>query len=278
MVLSRSRFLTCQNRKIHFMEWGDPQQEKVIIWHGVTGTCHDHEGLAAHLAQNYHVICPDAPGCGLSDWIKDNHRDPSLSFAADITQDLVRQLEAPSIRWIGSSKGGSLGMILAAEMKEFPITHLILNDVGPSLPDPFREAIHRKLSRSLKFDSFIDFEDHVRGFLSNMGLALNEHEWRRLAINWSRRNADGSFSFHYDPAIAGQFRDHPEDFNLWNYYDRITAKTLLIKGQESIVTPKQCEQMQQRGPQCGLFQREGGHVTMLDSTAEKSQISEFLES
>lgn len=277
MNLPRSRFLTCQNRQIHFTEWGQPQSPKVVIWHGVTGTCHDHEGLAAQLAQQYHVICPDAIGCGLSDWIKEN-RDSSLSFAADVTHDLLRQLEASSVRWIGSSKGGSLGMILAAQMTECPITHLVLNDVGPSLPERFREGIKRKLSNPIRFTSFLEFERHVCDFLSNMGLSLDEQQWRRLARHWVRRNEDGSFSFHNDPAIANQFSDYPEDFDLWSYYDRITAKTLLIKGEKSIVTPEQCEQMQQSGPHCTLFQRAGGHVTLLDSPEEKAQISKFLQS
>ncbi len=279
---SRSRFLTCQNRKIHLVEWGESHKEKVIIWHGITGTCHDHEQLAKHLAQDYHVICPDAIGCGLSDWVRDDFVDPSLSFSADITCDLMRQLEAPSVRWVGSSKGGSLGMILAAhmqeEMQECPVTHLVLNDVGPSLPEKFRLAVKKKLSNPARFDDFTSFENHVCKFLSNMGLTLEEQQWRQLAQRWARRNENGSFSFHYDPAIANQFSDHPEDFNLWNYYDRITAKTLLIRGRESIVSQEQTEQMQERGPKCSLFPRLGGHVTLLDSDQEKSVICEFLKS
>ena len=275
---SRSRFLTCQNRNIHFIEWGESHKEKVIIWHGVTGTCHDHEELAVHLAQNYHVICPDAIGCGLSDWIQDSFHDPCLSFAADIARDLMHQLEASSVRWVGSSKGGSLGMILASEMRDCPVTHLVLNDVGPSLPDKFRHAVKKKLSNTARFDNFIAFENHVCNFLSSMGLTLNEQQWRQLAQRWARRNENGSFSFHYDPAIANQFSDHPEDFDLWNYYDRVTAKTLLIRGRESIVSQEQTEQMQERGPKCTVFPRQGGHVTLLDSDQEISQISNFLKS
>lgn len=278
MTDARSRFLKCQGRTIHFTEWGDPAMDKLVIWHGVTGTCHDHARLAAHLSERYHVICPDALGCGLSDWIQDEFLDPGLSFAADIARDLMRQLEATQVKWIGSSKGGSLGMILAAEMKECPITHLILNDVGPSLPDRFRDAVHKKLSRPLKFETFVDFEAHVRAFLCNMGLNLEEQAWRQLAKNWCRRTEDGAFAFHYDPAIANQFRDHPEDFNIWSYYDRISAKTLLIKGKESIVNPEQLEEMQSRGPQCALYLRPGGHVTMLDSAAEMAEIDRFLAS
>ncbi len=278
MNQSRSRFLTCQNRKIHFIEWGESHKETVIIWHGVTGTCHDHEQLAEYLAKDYHVICPDAIGCGLSDWIQDGFHDPSLGFSAAIAQDLISQLETSGVRWIGSSKGGSLGMILAAQMQQIPITHLVLNDVGPSLPDKFRLAVKKKLSKPAKFDNFIAFENHVCNFLSSMGLTLNEQQWRQLAQRWVRRNEDGSFSFHYDPAIANQFSDHPEDFDLWNYYDRVTAKTLLIRGRESIVSREQSEQMQERGPECTLFPRQGGHVTLLDSDQEKSKISDFLRS
>lgn len=277
MSLSRSRFFTCQNRNIHLLEWGDPRREKVVIWHGVTGTCHDHEILAERLSQEYHVICPDALGCGLSDWVQDKSQDPSLSFAADIAQDLMRQLEATSVRWIGSSKGGSLGMILAAEMQECPITHLILNDVGPTLPERFRQAVKAKLENPPRFDHFLAFENHLRDFLSKTGLTLTEQQWRQLAVHWSRRNENGSFTFHNDPAIANQFSDHPEDFDLWHYFERITCKTLLIRGQHSIVLAEDAERMQRQGTDCTLYPRQGGHVTLLDSEEEQSVIIDFLQ-
>ena len=276
MSPSRSRFVTCQNRKIHLMEWGNPQREKVVIWHGVTGTCHDHEILAASLAQQYHVICPDAIGCGLSDWVKDARRDPSLNFAADIAREMMRQLEATSVRWIGSSKGGSLGMILAAEMQECPVTHLVLNDVGPTLPERFRQAVKTKLAKPPQFDDFLAFENHLREFLSKTGLSLREQQWRRLAMHWSRRKDNGTFTFHNDPAIANQFSDHPEDFDLWHHFQRINCKTLLIKGQHSIVSAEDAERMQRDGSDCTLYKRQGGHVTLLDSAEEQSVIIDFL--
>jgi len=103
-----SRFLICQNRQIHFLEWGDPDRETVVIWHGVTGTCHDHEELAARLSREYHVICPDSIGCGLSDWTHDKKNDPGLAAYAAMARDLLRQLGVRSVRWIGASKGGGL--------------------------------------------------------------------------------------------------------------------------------------------------------------------------
>ena len=278
MPKARSRFLTCQDRNIHFLEWGNEDRETVIIWHGVTGTAQDHGELATRLAENYHVICPDSIGCGLSDWTHDKKQDPGLTFYAQIARDLLAQLGPKSIRWIGASKGGGLGIILAHIMTECPITHLVLNDVGPGFPDWLRQAAMINISEPHHFKTFPDFKAHLRDMFAKGGLMLEDKEWDHLARNWSRRTDEGHFTFQNDPALANQFSLHAGDFNLWDHYEKITAPTLLIRGAgKSIVSDFETEKMQITGPKCALYNRPGGHVSLMQDRAEQDVIIEFLQ-
>lgn len=267
----------CQGRNIHFLEYGDPKSEAVIIWHGVTGTCRDHEELAMRLARDYHVICPDSIGCGLSDWTHDQKNDPGLTAYAAVARDLVSQLGLTSVRWIGASKGGGLGIVLGAVMTECPISHLVLDDVGPGFPDWLREAAMKNISDPPHFDSFTKFEKYLKDMLTRGGLVLDKNRWRHLAETWCRQTDDGHFTFQNDPALANQFSLHGQDFDIWHHYDKITAKTLLIRGEKSIVPPHEVERMQATGPKCRLHNRSGGHIDLLHENGLQEVILNFLK-
>jgi len=271
-----SRFLICQDRQIHFLEWGDPDREMVVIWHGVTGTCHDHEELAARLSREYHVICPDSIGCGLSDWTHDKKNDPGLAAYAAMARDLLRQLGGRSVRWIGASKGGGLGIKLADIMTECPITHLVLDDVGPGFPEWLRQAAMKNIADPPRFDSFAGFESYLRKTLSRGGLVLDDKRWHRLAEDWSRHTDLGEVTFQNDPALANQFSLHGQDFDLWHHYNNITAPTLLIRAGKSIVANHEVEKMRRQGPKCSVHNRGGGHVNLLHEKPLQEVILRFL--
>ena len=61
-----SRYLICEGREIHFLEWGSQHKDVVIAWHGLARTGRDMDELARHLSGHYRVICPDTIGSGLS--------------------------------------------------------------------------------------------------------------------------------------------------------------------------------------------------------------------
>ncbi|MCF8475327.1 MAG: alpha/beta hydrolase [Emcibacter sp.] len=272
----KSKFLKCAGRNIHFLEGGSPDNDCVIIWHGVTGTCRDHVELSRRLSQYYHVICPDSIGCGLSDWIVDKNKDPSLIFYSEIARDLLRQLNIKECRWIGASKGGGLGIVLTNIMTECSITHLVINDIGPTLPDWMRTAAMKNIGCPPHFDSYQSFEENLRYTLSRGKLHLTDEKWQHLALTWSRRMDNGGVTFHNDPALAFQFSHHPEDFDLWHYYDNIKIPTLLIRGEYSIVDDFEAQEMQLRGPKCQIYQRPGGHISLMDDPKEQNMIMNFI--
>lgn len=273
----QSRFLTCQGRTIHFLESGDLNRDTVIIWHGVTGTCRDHEDLAVRLSADYHVVCPDSIGCGRSDWTHDKNNDPSLVAYAAIARDLIKQLGLTTVRWIGASKGGGLGIILAHIMTECKISHLVLNDIGPGFPEGMRQAALENIAHPPFYDNFLEFESYVRTMLSKGGLKLSDEKLAHLAHAWCCQTKDGKFTFHFDPALANQFRLHGQDFDLWAHYAEITAPTLLIRAEKSIIPDSDVARMRTQGPKCAVHNRPGGHISLMDDPEEQDVIINFLK-
>lgn len=275
-----SRFLRCAGRRIHVLEGGPRSGDRaVVLWHGVTGTCEDHRRFAECLVGlGYRVLCPDSPLCGLSDWAQDPAREASLGFYAEVAASLLQQLGVARASWIGASKGGALGIVLAgSEATAVAIDHLVLNDVGPGLPERFRGGLARMLAEPPVFDGFEGFAAHVRAFLEKGGLTQpDEAGWQRIAHAWMRRRDDGRFTFHHDPALAAQFAHHPGDFDLWAHYDRIRAPTLLLRGQRSIVPPEEAAAMASRGPCARVLDRPGGHISLLEDAEEQRVILDFI--
>ena len=271
-MTAKSKFISVSGRLVHYLSWGRAQARGVVIWHGVFGSCHDHDRLAAHLAEaGYFVVCPDAPGCGLSDW-PTNAAQTSLTDYASIAASLIETLGLESIAWIGSSKGGGVGILMAARPA---VTHLLLNDVGPVLAPQFREALARRMAAPPVFANLPLLEGYLRKTLGAGGLVLDDEAWSGLAVQWSRRRDDGDFTMHYSPMLARQFTDHPEDFDLWPHWERITAKSLLLRGVDSAVGEAEAERMRAG---CTVVDRPGGHVSFLDSAGELDLVLEFLRS
>ena len=120
--------------RIAYTDWGDPAAERVVVCvHGLTRNGRDFDWLAESLAdRGARVVCPDIVGRGRSDWLANaaGYTDPQ--YLADLTA-LIARLGVSEVSWVGTSMGGLLGMVLAAQPNT-PIRRLVINDVGPFVP------------------------------------------------------------------------------------------------------------------------------------------------
>ena len=83
---------------------------------------------------------------------------------------------------------------------------------------------------------------------------------------------------HYDPMIVTQFTLHKGDLDVWDQYEAVTAKTLLLRGKASDVLPEAiAEEMTRRGPKPRLVTfPDCGHAPTLASDGEIRLLREFL--
>lgn len=273
-----SKFLNCSGREIHFMEWGDPHAEAIVMWHGLARTGRDFDDLAEALSAQWRVICPDTLGRGLSQWAEDREQEYSFAHYCECAVDLLNQLDINKVRWIGTSMGGMIGMVLAANALKEWMTHLVLNDIGPgAIPDEAIQRIAEYVGNPPKFKTIGELEERLRMVYAPFGSNPDSY-WRRMAETSFRRTDDGQVTMHYDPMIATMFTTHKSDLDLWWVYDQVACPTLVLRGADSDVLPEAvAEEMTWCGPKARLEVIEGyGHAPTLNTPEQIELIRGFL--
>jgi pimeloyl-ACP methyl ester carboxylesterase len=272
-----SKYLSCEGREIHYMDWGAEHAEAVIAWHGLARTGRDMDELAAHLSRRYRVICPDTIGRGLSEWSPRPEREYCLEFYSRIAVSLADQLGLQSFHWVGTSMGGAIGLHLAGTALKGRIRRLVLNDIGPKLAEPAVERIRSYAGKPPRFERMSELEQYFRTIYQPYGW-LSDKQWRRLAETSARRLPDGGITTHYDPNMVLQFEHHPHDYDQWDAYDAIVAPTLCLRGESSdLLLAEVAEEMRRRGPRAEVVAIAGcGHAPALNVPDQWSLVERFL--
>src|ERR1700734_2357654 len=204
--------------KMAYVEFGNPAAPAVLCVHGLTRNGRDFDPLAEALSDRFHVICPDLPGRGQSDWLGEAmaYQPPSSVVAL---AHLLPVRKKP-VAWVGTSLGGICGMMVAAAQNT-PVAKLVLNDVGPSIPAAALKRIRGyMLGAPERFDSLQALQAYLRevhapfGKLDDAGWGLlARHSWRRVP---GVTPLEKAFALHYDPNIIEPLRaTMPLDVDLW---------------------------------------------------------------
>jgi len=272
-----SNYLVCENREIHYVEWGAANRETVIAWHGLARTGRDMDDIAAHLATRYRVICPDTIGRGLSQWSPAPEEEYCLAFYARLAVSLAAQLKLDTFHWLGTSMGGALGIHLAADAMKGRIRRMVLNDIGPKLGEAAVERIRSYAGSPPRFERVSELEQYFRTVYQPFGW-LSNAQWRRLVETSTRRLPDGKVTPHYDPNMVMQFVHHEHDYDQWDAYDTVDVPTLCLRGESSdLLLAETAEEMRKRGPRAVVVTIAGcGHAPALNVPDQLTLVERFL--
>lgn len=260
--------------RLAFVEFGNPAAPAVLCVHGLTRNGRDFDRLAETLAEQYHVICPDLPGRGGSDWLPQSDQYQPTSYVVALAH-LLAWLNKP-VAWVGTSLGGICGMMIAASRRT-PITRLILNDIGPQIPASALVRIRDyMMAAPADFADQAALEAHLRVVHAPFG-ALTDGQWAHLARHSGRPIEGGRIALHYDPAIAVPIREStPLDVDLAPIWQAITVPVLAIRGARSdLLTAATFGQMEASGA-ATLTVEDAGHAPALMDEATIGAIGDFL--
>lgn len=273
----RSRYLNCLGREIHVTEWGDPAAPAVVAWHGLARSSRDFDDFAAALSARWHVVCPDTPGRGLSQWAVDPAREYCLAVYVEQAEALLDQLGLQKLHWVGTSMGGAIGTLGAATRLRGRIRRLVLNDNGPELEAAALARIQAYAGRPPSFATVSELETYFRDIYASFG-HLSDTQWRQLTEHSLRRLPDGRFTTHYDPALVAQFEHHPDDYSLWDAWDALDLPVLCLHGEDStLLSTATTQAMRERGPRAAVALIAGcGHAPALNTPEQIGLIERFL--
>ena len=267
--------------RMAYWEWGDPANPRVVVCvHGLSRQGRDFDALAADLAADCRVVCPDVVGRGRSDWLTDPMAYGVPTYVADMVT-LVARLDVAQVDWLGTSMGGLIGMVLAG-LPGTPVRRLVLNDVGPVVQPEAIARIAGYLGQPVRWATLDEAADALWAISQGFGPHTRE-QW--LALTRPQLVADGAgYKPHYDPAIAVPVRAMTPQIAaagealLWQSYDRIAAPTLLLRGAQSdLLTATTAQAMAQRGPRARVHEFAGvGHAPMLVQPEQRAVVRDFL--
>jgi pimeloyl-ACP methyl ester carboxylesterase len=264
--------------RVDYSEWGDPANPRVLICvHGLTRNSRDFDFLAHQLAREYRVIAPDIAGRGTSEWLSNPLQYNYPLYLSDMAA-LIARANVEQVDWLGTSMGGIIGMMLAAQ-RGHSIRRLILNDVGSVVTGAslMRLAAYVKKMEQ-RFASLQAVELYFRKTHAPFG-ALTDAQWQHMAEHGATRNSDGSYSLNCDPAIYKTFSAIPfTDIDLSLYWNQVRCPTLVIRGEDSdLLLPLTVDRMRQSHPNMRSVEISNcGHAPALMDDEQIAIIRHFL--
>jgi pimeloyl-ACP methyl ester carboxylesterase len=276
-----SRRLACLGphgfHRIAYTQWGDPDNAHVVICvHGLTRNSRDFDALAQRLCAHARVLCPDVAGRGASDWLSHPEDYGYPLYLADMAA-LIARSGAAQVDWVGTSMGGLIGMLMAAQPGN-PIRRLVVNDVGPFIPKAALERIATYVGAEVRFDSPQALEAYLRRVHAPFG-PLTDAQWAHLAAHGSRTLPGGGLGLAYDPGIANAFRTAITDVDLWPVWRAIAAPVLITRGARSdLLLADTARAMIDAAPQGSrLVEFEGiGHAPTFMAEDQLAAVEAFL--
>ncbi len=281
--------------KVSYSEWGARSDSPpVICVHGLTRLNHDFDALSTHLAmRGHHVFCPDIVGRGDSDWLSDPLHYTYEQYLADMNVMIARTL-ANSVDWVGTSMGGIIGLMLAAQPNS-PIRRLVLNDIGPQIPAKALARLYEYAGKDPDFSSLAEAKTYYQKIYADFG-ELTDAQWDYLVSNSVREIANGHFASKLDhsvkttPAkssIAWKLLFNPHkalegtffDIDLWHLFRNITCPILVIHGAKSdILTTSIIEKMRAIHSNTIVHTvANAGHAPALQDESQHTVIQQFLK-
>lgn len=267
--------------RMAYWEWGDPANPRVLLCvHGLTRTGRDFDQVARRLAKHYRVVCPDVVGRGASDWLQNPAGYTIAQYVADMVT-LVARLNPAVLHWFGTSMGGLIGLAFTS-LPGAPVSRLVLNDIGPRLDVAALQRIGTYLGQPISFDSVDAGVAYIQQVSQSFG-AHTDAQWREFA-QYTLREVEGRWRFHYDPEIAMVFKQTTPEMvmlgeqALWSAYDAIACPTLLVRGADSdLLSAETAREMTMRGPRARLLEfPDIGHAPSFLHEAQIDRLEAFL--
>jgi pimeloyl-ACP methyl ester carboxylesterase len=278
------QFTVVDDLEIHYSSWGDPADPTVLCVHGLSRVGRDFDPLARALEADFHVVCPDMPGRGWSEWADDPDRYGNGAMVSLLVA-FADRVELDQVRYVGTSMGAGLGMALAAGPLADRSSHLVVNDMPPN---PETDSTPEALGRIMEYvpdpptvDTVTELEAYYKELYQGRFSEMTDEEWRRLTLTSARRTDGGGIAPAYDPAIlagddeGGDDEQTPDPWDIWG---AIEADLLVLRGTDSAILPDDAfEGMIGAQPDTETVEVDCGHAPSLNVPEQIDPIRAFLQ-
>jgi pimeloyl-ACP methyl ester carboxylesterase len=272
--MTLQHFTASDGARIAYRDEGEGQP--LLCLAGLTRSGTDFDFVAPRLTA-LRLIRMDYRGRGGSQWT--GAATYTVEREARDALELLEHLGVGHAAILGTSRGGLIGMALAAIVKD-RLAGLCLNDIGPLIEraglDKIKDYVGRNPAARSMDDLVARLPRNMPGF-DNMPV----ERWQAFAERLYREVPDG-LAIRYDPELRTSFlkafEGPPTD--LWPLFDACAGLPLaLIRGANSdLLSRETADEMRRRRPDM-IFANvpDRGHVPFLDEPQALAALNAWLE-
>lgn len=269
--------------RLHYRDYagGGDGRPPLLCLPGLTRNARDFELLAARLAGEWRLICPDMRGRGDSAQAKDPMTYVPLTYLQDIGR-LIADLAVSRFVAVGTSLGGIITMLVAATHREW-LAGAVLNDVGPAVEPAGLDRIRAYVGSGSSHPSWVHAARALEDMNRHVYPAYGLEQWLAMAKRLYRLNSAGRIVLDYDMRIAEPLRapGGESGVDMWPVMAAFRdIPTLLLRGERSdLLSAATAERMlAEIGDSAELVTvPDVGHAPLLDEAAAAAGIDRLLD-
>ncbi|OAI38488.1 hypothetical protein AYO38_09640 [bacterium SCGC AG-212-C10] len=271
-------YATFHGLRHHYIRWGDPGKDPLVLIHGLMNNARYWEHIAARFLPDYCVYAPDLRGHGESEHAPGGYL--VWAFAMDLRW-FVEELDFEAFDLVAHSIGSRVAMSYARDHSH-RINHLALVDMGPQMAESGARGIRKTTGSAQKAPGFPAEADAIAHFAALYPNASHDFLMRQLAASLTLDEASGNLVYRFDPSIhqatgRGAIAEIPY---LWESLEHIKCPTLVVRAEKSkVLSPEIQEQMVERLPNASsaVIADAGHQVPLHQPDAFVSTIRRFLQ-
>ena len=270
-------YLTFNGLRHHYIRWGDPGQDAIVLVHGLMNHARYWEHIAELLVPDYCVYALDLRGHGETEHAPGGYL--VWAFAQDL-HAFIQELDLEVFDLVAHSIGSRVAMSYARDHSA-RIRKLVLADMGPEMARTGARGIRKSVGESNKQAGF-ETEAHALDHFAQMYPGKpKEFLMRQLMASLTLDEESGQLVFRYDPGLheatgKGAIVEIPY---LWESLEHIECPTLVVRAAKSrVLSPEIAEQMVERIPDAKFVEiPDAGHQLPLHQPeAFASVLKDFL--
>jgi pimeloyl-ACP methyl ester carboxylesterase len=266
--------------KLHFRDYpGRTDRPPLLCLPGLTRNARDFEHVAARLAGEWRVLCPDLRGRGDSAYAKDSASYNPLQYADDIAL-LLGAEGLTRVVVLGTSLGGILTMLLAMTERE-RLAGALLNDIGPEIDPAGLARIRDYVGQGRSYPTWMHAARAIEELQGGAFPDFEIADWLATAKRCMVLGSNGRIVFDYDMKIAEPFAQAGGEAgaDLWPAFAALKGRpVMLLRGELSdILSAQTLSRMAKALPDAeAVTVPRVGHAPMLDEPAAVAAIDRLL--
>ena len=264
-----NRKVTIEGISIFYRESGDRKHPSLLLLHGFPTSSLMFKNLMIALSERYHLIAPDYPGCGFSDFPGINEFEYSFDALAKCMIKFIETIGLSSFTLYLHDYGCPIGLRIGIAVPE-KINGIIIQNgnayiegIGPQWDETRDYWKHPTPEKKKKVSEFLSEEgtkmQYTAGVPDSLLDRLSPESW---VLDWERMSRPGNIEMQFQ--LNCTFETNLEMYPRFHEYFRsYQPRTLVIWGKYDVffdVAEADCYQRDLHDVQTHIL--EGGHKAL----------------